>query len=77
MKQTIGADRSGATTAAVWQLKLDCGHELALPFGSAGPAVMACIVEHRDHCESSYPEPLAGTGWRVAALLPTPIPAFR
>lgn len=33
-----------------WRVRLDCGHEVAVPWGSAGPTVMAYVVEHRDHC---------------------------
>jgi hypothetical protein len=76
VKQIPGADRSGAI-AVEWQLKLDCGHEVALPWGSASPAIAACILHHQNRCTADEPGPLAGLDWWVEPLAPPPVPAFR
>jgi hypothetical protein len=75
MNTAIGVDRAGATRD--WRVLLECGHELAVPWGSASPAVMACIVHHRGQCETPSMENLSGTAWRVAPLFRTPLPTYR
>jgi hypothetical protein len=50
----------GAQTTAPneWKIRLPCGHAVAVPWGSAVPAQMACVVQHQSECFeplSSYP----------------------
>jgi hypothetical protein len=75
MSKLIGVDRAGATRD--WQLLLECGHEIAVPWGSVSPAVMACIVHHREQCETPTMEFVSGTAWRVAPVFRAPVPTFR
>lgn len=75
MNEITGAARSGAKVE--WQLKLDCGHDITVPWGFASPAVMACVVQHRDRCEVREPDHLSGLGWWVAPLARAPVPSLR
>ena len=74
MIELAGEHRSGAI--ADWKVRLDCGHEIDVPWGVASPAVMACIVHHHDGCETPTAD-LSGMAWWAAPLDRAPIPAFR
>jgi hypothetical protein len=69
-------DVSRAGAKVEWHVRLECGHEIAVPWGYASPAVMACIVQHRDRCETPAPD-LSGMAWWAAPLGRAPLPAFR
>ena len=49
-----------------WMIHLPCGHDVAVPCGSAVPAQMACVVRHQNECF----EPLDDTApsWRAPPL---------
>jgi len=55
----MNATRAGAraTLPNVWMIRLPCGHEVPVPWGSAAPAQVACVVRHQTECV----EPLGGT----------------
>jgi hypothetical protein len=74
MSEARRTDRSGANVE--WALRLECGHEISVPWGDASPAVMGCIVQHRAKCEDARPD-LSGMGWWAAPLLRAPVPTFR
>jgi len=74
MTEIAGAGRAGAQRE--WKVRLDCGHEIAVPWGYANPMALACIVQHRDRCELPPPD-LGGLAWRVAPLERSPVAAFR
>jgi len=60
--------KPGAARATTeWRVRLDCGHELPVPWGSTGPAVLGCVMSHRDHCAAEEPS-LVGDGWWALPL---------
>jgi hypothetical protein len=58
------------------KVRLDCGHEIAVPGGYASPAAIPFVVQHRDRCEAPTPD-LSGMAWWVAPLSRAPVPSFR
>lgn len=66
--------RSGAH--AEWTIRLECGHEVEVPWGYRSPAVAACVVRHRAQCEAP-PVDLSGVAWWAAPLGLPSLPAFR
>lgn len=42
--------RKEAANASRWMIHLPCGHEIGVPWGSAVPAQMACVVRHQSEC---------------------------
>jgi len=52
-----------ATPSNEWKIRLPCGHLIAIPWESAVPAQMACIVHHQVECA----EPVAPllSSWRA------------
>lgn len=74
MNGTGRMERSGAS--GEWKVGLECGHQIVVPWGSASPAVLAGILEHRHECDSEPPM-LTGPAWWAAPLAARPIPAFR
>jgi len=60
-----------ATKTAEWLVRLDCGHDVPIPWSSAGAAAMGYLVSHLERC--SHPEPpLLGPEWRAVPMLPAP-----
>lgn len=39
-----------ATLPYRWTIRLPCGHEIDVPWGSPVPAQMACVVHHHSEC---------------------------
>ncbi|HTP53461.1 MAG TPA: hypothetical protein VML94_00625 [Thermoplasmata archaeon] len=70
MSELLAESRSGAN--AEMTFRLNCGHEVAVPFGSANPAVAAFIVQHRELCESQRPD-LSRVAWWDTPIERTPI----
>lgn len=68
-------ERSGGhRTTSEWHVRLDCGHVVSVPWGSAGPAVMAYVMAHRDGCPPAHLA-LPGDDWRTLPITaPRPAP---
>jgi len=61
-----------ATTSDDWIIRLPCGHEVEVPWGSAVPAQMACIVHH--HAECVEPLDAFPPAWWAPPLAPPTVP---
>ncbi len=35
-----------------WHMRLDCGHVVAVPWGTQPPFVLACVVQHQHGCSA-------------------------
>lgn len=70
MSEPRRTDQSGAY--AEWTVRLECGHDIALPWGSREPALAACIVEHRHRCETPSLD-LSGVAWWAAPVGRSPV----
>jgi hypothetical protein len=46
-----------------WVVRLDCGHDVAVPRGAAVPFVMACLVRHPELCDARHAEPVERASW--------------
>jgi hypothetical protein len=46
-----------------WEVQLECGHRLTVPFDSAAPFVLAYVLRHREVCSTEETPPLASGGW--------------
>lgn len=46
----------GKSETAPWRMRLDCGHVVAVPWGTQPPFVLACVVQHQHLCEAASPE---------------------
>ena len=66
MNESLSSGRT-LPTPTEWHLTLACGHEIAVPWAGANPAVLACVVDHRDRCEASEPPLLGLGGWAIPA----------
>jgi hypothetical protein len=62
---------------AEWKIRLECGHEIRVPWSLASPAVAACMIEHRERCESPPPELGAVPWWASPLARSPPLPVFR
>ena len=51
-----------------WRIRLPCGHLVAIPWESAVPAQMACIVHHQVECVE--PLPPVASSWRALPIDP-------
>jgi len=39
-----------------WSIRLPCGHEVDVPWGSSVPAQMACVLHHQVECTDDVVE---------------------
>jgi len=75
MNEFPGASRSRAYSDQ--KVRLDCGHEIAVPGGYSSPAAIPFIVQHRDRCETPSAD-LSGLAWWTVPLGRAPaMPGFR
>ena len=57
-----------STWSNEWRIRLPCGHLIAIPWESAVPAQMACIVHHQVECAEPVAPLLAA--WRALPFGP-------